>query len=177
MENVREFKEQIQELIEGKCFLELRNLLASTEAADIAWALNELEKEEYIVAYRLLPKGLAAEVFVEMEPEAQQILIATFSDTELHVMIENLYTDDAADILEEMPANVVRRLLANASPETRRVLNDLLKYPENSAGSIMTTEYVALKRDMTADEAIEHIRHSAIDSENVYTCYVVDNRI
>ena len=176
MEYVRNFKERIETLIENKMYIDLRNVLASAEPEDIAWALNELEKEEYIVAYRLLPKGLAADVFVEMEPEAQANLIATFSDAEVHNMIEGLYTDDAADILEEMPANVVRRLLENASPETRRVLNSLLKYPENSAGSMMMTEYISLRPDMTADEAIEHIRQYAIDSENVYTCYVIKSR-
>jgi len=176
VEHVRAFKERIEELIDNRLFIDLRNVLASAEPEDIAWALNELEKEEYIVAYRLLPKGLAADVFVEMEPDAQMNLIATFSDAEVHNMIEGLYTDDAADILEEMPANVVRRLLENASPETRRVLNSLLKYPENSAGSIMMTEYISLQPNMTADEAIEHIRRTAIDSENVYTCYVIKNR-
>ncbi len=176
MEHVRDFKQRIEELIEEKKFIDLRNVLASAEAEDIAWALNELEKEEYIVAYRLLPKGLAADVFVEMDTDAQQALIETFSDAEIHNMIEDLYTDDAADILEEMPANVVRRLLENASPDTRKVLNDLLKYPENSAGSMMMTEYISLRPEMTADEAIAHIRRYAIDSENVYTCYVIKNR-
>ena len=176
MENIREFREHIEELIERKSFFELKKLLGNAEAADIAEALNEISREEYTVAYRLLPKELASDVFVEMEPEAKEHLIATFSDREIRAVIEELYTDDAADLLEEMPANVVRRLLANTPAETRNVLNELLQYPENSAGSIMTTEYVTLKRDMTADEAIEQIRSDAVDSETVYTCYVAENR-
>ena len=176
MEDMGEFKEKISELLKRKCFVELRELFSGTEPPDIAEALGGLSREERALAYRLLPKETAADVFVEMEPEDRETLVDVFSDREIKDIMDELYADDAADIVEEMPANVVQRLLKNASADTRKELNELLKYPENSAGSIMTTEYVSLKRDMTADEAIRYIREVALDSETVYTCYVTQNR-
>lgn len=125
--------------------------------------------------FRLLPKELAAETFVEMAPEAQELLIQGFSDNELKEVVDELYVDDAVDIVEEMPANVVKRILQQADPEMRKMINEILKYPDDSAGSIMTTEYVSLRPNMTAEEAIKRIRRVGVDKETIYTCYVTDN--
>ena len=122
--------------------------------------------------YRLLPKELAAETFVEMEPDDQEALIKSFSDAELKEVLDELYVDDAADIVEEMPANVVKRILKQADPEMRSSINQILRYPEYSAGSIMTTEYVSLRPNMTVEEAILRIRRQGVDKETIYTCYV-----
>ena len=126
--------------------------------------------------FRLLPKEQAAETFVEMDPEAQELLIQGFSDSELKEVVDELYLDDAVDLVEEMPANVVRRILTQADPETRKSINELLRYPENSAGSMMTTEYVTLRPSMTVEESILRIRRTGVDKETIYTCYVTDNR-
>ena len=126
--------------------------------------------------FRLLPKELAAETFVEMEPDAQELLIRGFSDSELREVLDELYVDDAVDIVEEMPANVVRRILSQADPDMRKDINEILRYPENSAGSIMTTEYVSLRPGMTVEEAILRIRRTGVDKETIYTCYVTKNR-
>ena len=126
--------------------------------------------------FRLLPKELAAETFVEMDPDAQELLIRGFSDSELREVLDELYVDDAVDIVEEMPANVVRRILSQADPQMRKEINEILRYPENSAGSIMTTEYVSLRPDMTVEESILRIRRTGVDKETIYTCYVTKNR-
>ena len=126
------------------------------------------------LVFRLLPKELAAETFVEMEPEQQETLIKGFSDLELKAVVEELYVDDAVDLVEEMPANVVSRILAQADPDTRKMINEILKYPEDSAGSVMTTEFVELRANMTAAQAIQHIRKVAVDKETINTCYVTD---
>lgn len=126
--------------------------------------------------FRLLPKKLGAETFVEMNPDLQELLIKGFSDKELREVIDELFVDDVTDLIEEMPANVVKRILDQADPQMRRDINEILKYPENSAGSIMTTEYISLKPDMTVDEAIKRIRENAIDKETIYTCYVTEQR-
>lgn len=126
--------------------------------------------------FRLLPKSLAADTFVEMESEHQEMLIRGFSDKELGEVVDELNVDDAADLADEMPANVVSRILAQASPEKRREINEILRYPENSAGSIMTTEFVSLRVDMTVAEAIQRIRLTGVDKETIYTCYVTENR-
>ena len=126
--------------------------------------------------FRLLPKEQAAETFVEMEPDAQELLIRGFSDSELKSIVDELYVDDAVDLIEEMPANVVTRILNQASPETRKMINTILRYPEDSAGSIMTTEYVALKPEMTVADAIAHIRRVGCDKETVNACYVIDHQ-
>ena len=123
--------------------------------------------------FRLLPKEQAAETFVEMEPEAQQLLIQGFSDNELREVLDELYVDDAADLVEEMPANVVRRILTQADPEMRSSINQILRYPENSAGALMTMEYVSLRLDMTVEESILRIRRQGVDKETIYTCYVL----
>lgn len=136
--------------------------------------MDGLEPERTPLLFRLLPKELAAETFVEMEPDAQELLIQGFSDSELKEVVDELYLDDAVDLVEEMPANVVRRLLAQADPETRTSINELLQYPENSAGSMMTTEYVTLRPNMSVGESILRIRRTGVDKETIYTCYVTD---
>ena len=144
--------------------------------ADISAIFDEISDERIPRLFRLLPKELAAETFVEMEPEVQELLIRGFSDAELHDVIEELYVDDAVDLVEEMPANVVKRILAQADPQMRKEINDLLRYPENSAGSIMTTEYVSLRPTMTVAQAITRIRRTGVDKETIYTCYVTQER-
>lgn len=141
--------------------------------ADIAAIFEELNDSSIPLIFRLLPKELAAETFVEMEADNQELLIRGFSDNELKEVLDELYLDDAVDIVEEMPANVVKRILANTHPDTRKMINEILKYPEDSAGSIMTIEYVSLLPDMTAEEAILRIRRTGIDKETIYTCYVM----
>lgn len=168
--------EMAAELFQEKKYGKIKELFAASEPADIAEVLSELEKAQYVKLYRLLPKEKAAEVFVEMDADAQKNLIDSFSDNEITEMLEELYYDDTVDIIEEMPANVADRILKNALPETRKNINELLRYPETSAGSIMTTEYVYLGRNMTVEEALEQIRKVAIVKETVYTCYVTEKR-
>ena len=168
------FMEQVEDLVERKRWPALRDMLCLLEPADISSILSELPEDRLPLLYRLLPKELAAEVFVEMEPEEQELLIKTFSDTELREVLEELYVDDTVDIIEEMPASVVKRILQHADPETRRSVNEILKYPEDSAGSIMTTEFVDLKRDMTVEDAFKRIRRTGIDKETINICYVTD---
>ncbi len=175
MKTNKELIDEIDVLIEEKKFSSLRNEMLEKKAIDLSEIFEELPPEKATLSYRLLPKELAAEVFVEMSSEMQEKLINSFSDFELRQIISELYHDDTADIIEEMPANVVRRILKNSSSETRRKVNELLKYPESSAGSIMTTEYVSLKQSMTVKEAFAYIREVAINKETIYTCYVVDS--
>ncbi len=165
----------IIELIEEKRFSVLREAICEMEAADIADIFEELEKQHCLLLFRLLPKELAAEVFVEFDADLQKQLIDAFSDVELRQILDELFIDDAVDVVEEMPANVVKRILRNCDRESRRAINEILKYPEDSAGSIMTTEYVALKARMTVEEALLYIRQVAIDKETIYTCYVTDS--
>ncbi len=159
-------------MLEEKKYATLRDILVTMNPSDIAGLYEDLEEKQIPLMFRLLPKELAAETFVEMEPEAQEILIRGFSDNELKEVLDELYVDDAADIVEEMPANVVKRILKAADPEMRHSINQILRYPENSAGSIMTTEYVSLRPQMTVEEAILRIRRQGVDKETIYTCYV-----
>lgn len=161
-------------LLDEKKYTTLRDILITMNAVDIAALFQELPQEKLPLLFRLLPKELAAETFVEMDGDAQELLIKGFSDNELRDVINELYVDDAVDIVEEMPANVVRRILLQADPDMRKMINEILKYPEDSAGSIMTTEYVSLREDMTVEEAIKRIRRTGIDKETIYTCYVID---
>ena len=163
-------------LLEEKKYPTLKDILITMNPADIAAVFEELGDERIPLLFRLLPKELAAESFVEMEPEQQELLIRGFSDAELHEVLEELYVDDAVDIVEEMPANVVKRILAQADPQMRKDINDILRYPENSAGSMMTTEYVSLRPSMTVSEAITRIRRTGVDKETIYTCYVTEGR-
>ena len=144
--------------------------------ADVAAIMEEMEEEELLKIFRILPKNMAADVFSYLEVDNQQMIITSLSDKEAANIINNLMADDATDLLEEMPANVVKKLLANASAETRRDINHLLRYPEDSAGSIMTVEYVDLKENMTVEDAIARIRQVGVDSETINICYVLDSK-
>ena len=163
----------ILSMLEGKKYSTLRDILSTMNPSDVAGLFDGLEDKQIPLMYRLLPKELAAETFVEMEADAQELLIRGFSDNELKEVLDELYVDDAADLVEEMPANVVKRILKNADPEMRKSINQILRYPEYSAGSIMTTEFVSLRPHMTVEEAILRIRRQGVDKETIYTCYVL----
>lgn len=162
-------------LLGDKKYSSIKDILATMNPADIAALFAEMSEDSLPLLFRLLPKELAAETFVEMDDDAQELLIRGFSDAELKEVVDELYIDDAVDIVEEMPANVVKRILKQADPETRKMINEILQYPEDSAGSIMTTEYVSLRPRMTVEEAIKRIRRTIVDKETIYTCYVIDN--
>ena len=166
----------VEKLISEQKYSSARDVLTTMNAADVALLLQDQPADRLPLLFRLLPKELAAETFVEMEPDAQELLIRGFSDTELKAVLDELYMDDAVDLVEEMPANVVRRILTQADPDMRKQINELLQYPEDSAGSIMTTEYVSLRPDMRVSEAIARIRATGVDKETIYTCYVTEGR-
>jgi magnesium transporter len=166
--------DQILALLDEKKYSELKNLLSEMNEADIAAVLKELPQEKLPLLYRILPKELAAEVFVNMDSDAQEFLIRAFSDNELREVLDELYVDDAVDIIEEMPATVVKRILMHTDPEVRKSINEILQYPEDSAGSIMTIEYVDLKKYMTVEDAFTRIRRTGVDKETIYICYVTD---
>jgi len=174
--NIDELIENIDELIKNKDFAAIRRIIEEEEPADIANFLQECTDEEALILFRIIPKDLAADVFVEMDSDLQLAFIEKFSDHEISVMMEELFLDDTVDIIEEMPANVVKRILANTSPDTRSQINQILKYPKDSAGSIMTTEFVELRAHMSVGDAFERIRATGVDKETVYTCYVTDDR-
>ena len=164
----------ILKMFEDKKYATLRDILVTMNPSDVAGLFEGLDEKQIPLMFRLLTKEQAAETFVEMEPEAQELLIRGFSDNELKEVLDELYADDAADIVEEMPANVVKRILKAADPELRSSINQILRYPEYSAGSIMTTEYVSLRPHMTVEEAILRIRRQGVDKETIYTCYVLE---
>ena len=166
----------LMKMLEEKKYATLRDILVTMNPVDIAAMLSGLRENKISVIFRLLPKELAAETFVEMETDDQELLIQGFSDNELKEVLDELYVDDAADLVEEMPANVVKRILRHADPEMRRSINQILQYPENSAGSLMTTEYVSLRPEMTVEESILRIRRQGFDKETIYTCYVTKDR-
>lgn len=177
MEEMR-LEKKIEELLAEKKYSEIKEVFAQMNGADISALFEEVPENKIPLLFRLLPKVLAAETFVEMEADAQKMLIQGFSDNELKDVFNELYLDDAVDIVEEMPANVVKRILANTDPDTRKMINEVLKYPDDSAGSIMTIEYVSLRLNMTVEEAIKRIRRTGVDKETIYTCYVTDeNRV
>ncbi len=165
----------IEMLLEKKRFLSVRDVLITLNPADIAAIFENTLADKLTLLFRLLPKELAAEVFVEMSSDAQEQLISCFSDSELKGIIDELYMDDVVDVIEEMPASVVKRILKQTDAQTRRSINELLQYPEDSAGSIMTTEFADLAQSMTATEAIERIRRTGIDKETIDVCYVIDS--
>ena len=174
-------KEKIEELIEAlpallaeKKYATLRNILADIPSPDLAEIFEDVDFEYHTVIFRLLSKSHAAETFVELDSDTQRRLINGFSEGELSSVLEEMYLDDTVDIIEEMPATVVKRIIKSSPPENRSVINKLLRYPKNSAGSLMTTEYVRLSPDMTVGDALSHIRHVAIDKETIYTAYVTD---
>lgn len=167
--------EQILELIKERKYGELKSLLSSINPADLVVYLEGIPKNELPIVFRILPKELAADTFIEMDSDMQVHLIETFSDKELHDVLSELFVDDAVDIIEEMPASVAKRIIKQADAQTRRDINLLLSYPDDSAGSIMTTEYVDLKKDMTVTDAFERIRKIGLDKETIYTSYVTDS--
>lgn len=171
-----EIHEMIEELLEGRAYASLKTFLSEQNPVDIAEALNGLKEGEVSLCFRLLAKELAAEVFVNMDTEKQQALIEGFNDARLREVLSEICPDDAADLVGEMPASVVSRILKHTDSETRAAINEILLYPKNSVGSIMTTEYVSLRRDMTVAEAIAKIRSVGVDKETVYTCYVTQKR-
>ena len=167
----------LQALLKEKKYTTIRDIMITMNPADIAAVFTGLNPEQLPLLFRLLPKELAAESFVEMESEEQEALIRGISDRELKQVMDELYVDDAVDIVEEMPANVVQRILAQSDPQMRKEINEILQYPENSAGSVMTTEYVSLNPNMTVGDAILRIRQTGVDKETIYTCYVLKNRL
>lgn len=168
--------DKILELLENKDFPQLGNLLKDMNPADVAELFEDLPREKMALVFRLLPKELAADAFAYMNPDEQTVLVEAFSDKELHDVVNELYVDDAVDMIEEMPANLVKRILRHTDAETRVLINQILNYPKDSAGSIMTMEYVDLKRGMTVEEAFDRIRAIGVEKETVYTCYVTDSR-
>lgn len=166
--------ELIKQYLEEKKYSKVRETLLAENAIDIAALFTEIDTEKLLLVFRLLPKELAAEVFVEMDSDMQMHLIRGFNDTELHAVFDELFLDDTVDIIEEMPANVVKRIISNTDAETRKWINEILNYPDDSAGSIMTVEFVDLKESMTIRMALEQIKKTGVDKETIYTCYVTD---
>ncbi len=173
--NWEELFEDLIEALHQKQYSKVRMALSDLNPTDIAGLLSETKESDLPLLFRLLPKELAAEVFVEMDNDQQEFLISAFSDRELREVINELYVDDAVDLIEEMPAGVVKRILRHTDPEMRKEINEILQYPKSSAGSIMTTEYVDLKKHMTVAEAFARIRKIGVDKETIYTCYVTDS--
>lgn len=167
--------EEILKLLENKNYTLLKELLSNMNPIDIANIFDEIKEEEFLKIFRLLPKDLASDTFIEMSTNTKELLISKLNDKEIKAVIDDLFLDDAVDFIEEMPANVVKRVLAQSDIETRKYINEILKYPVDSAGSIMTIEYVSLHANMTVKESLESIRKKAIDKETIYTCYVTDN--
>ena len=169
--------DEILQLLEDRNYLVLKPLLASMNALDLAEVFEGTEKDtDLLILFRILPKDLAAETFVEMDADVKEQLIHKLSDRELRAVMDELFLDDTLDLIEEMPASVVKRVLAQSDSETRAYINEWLKYPKDSAGSIMTIEFVSLRPTMTVEDAFERIRRTAIDKETIYTCYVVDDK-
>ena len=167
--------EKIIELLSQNNYKELKALLRESNEADVAECLNELEKEDLAIVFRLLNKDEAADIFARMDDGSQEMLVELMSDSELASIISKLYVDDAADLIEELPANLVTKVLKNTSTTKRKTINEILKYPEDSAGSIMTTEYVDLHKNDTVKDAFDRIRKIGLKKETVYTCYVIDS--
>lgn len=174
MHRVEQTLLEIKDMINCGNYSLLRSKLALLDPADAAWFLGELEESEWVPFFRLLPKETAAEAFSQLEPDEQQVLVEGFTDRELQAVLSELYADDAADLVEEMPANVVKRILRHTDPQKRAVINQLLNYPKDSAGSMMTTEFMDLKPQMTVAQAFDRIRKVGLERETVYTCYVTD---
>lgn len=168
--------ERIIELIEEKKFVLLKEELTEMRAADVAEAFDELDKKNSIILFRLLAKDAAADIFSHLSTQQRKDIVSAMHETQLNEIMEELYFDDMIDFLEEMPANFIKRILASASEEERKLINQFLRYPENSAGSLMTIEYVDLKKEMTVREALEHIKKTGVDKETIYTCYVLNDK-
>ena len=168
--------DELNELAEKSQFKKLKAILDEKNEMDVAEFISQLPHEKALATFRILQKDLASDVFACMEPDQQEEIVSSISDTELNLIIEDLATDDAVDLVEEMPANVARRILRLATAQTRNQINQYLKYPENSAGSIMTSEYVALRAAMNVQDAFQYIRQHGVDKETIYTCYVIDEK-
>ena len=176
-EELEKVFERLKDSLESRKFADLRIVLLDMEPADIANFMEEmLNEKEQIMFFRLLPKELASDVFIEIDTDMQENLIKAFTDKELKEVIDDMFLDDTVDVIEEMPANVVKRILRNSDPENRKQINELLEYPEDTAGSIMTPEFVALSPTMTVDSAFEKIRQTGLNKETIYTCYVTDKK-
>ncbi len=169
-------KEKILELLHNGQYTKLRQLVQELNDADIADYIEDMDEEEIVKIFRILPKDMAASVFSYLEIELQQMVITSLSDKDAGTIIDNMMSDDAKELMEEMPANMVKRLIANTSPDTRKAINHLMRYPEDSAGSIMTVEYIDLKEKQTVSEAIDRIRKMGLDSETINICYVLDSQ-
>ncbi|MCR2033785.1 magnesium transporter [Anaerofustis stercorihominis] len=167
-------EEKILRLLNERRFYELKKYLETLNPNDIAPLFDEIPMEDVLIIFRLLPKETAAETFVEIDNDNQEYLIRAFSDEELKEVLDLLFVDDTADLVEEMPANVAKRVLKHTDVTTRKMINEILKYPEDSAGSIMTTEFVSLRKDMTVLDALNKIKATGVDKETIYTCYVTD---
>ena len=167
-------KELVLEMLADRRYADLKRRIDSMNPADIAVLLTEIPEEKVLPLFRLLAKELAAETFSEMDADMQEMLVRTFTDKELKEVLEEMYVDDTVDMIEEMPANLINRVLKQSDPNTRKEINELLKYPEDSAGSIMTTEYMYLKEDMIVKDAFARIREVGEDKEDIYTCYVIN---
>ena len=176
IEEEEERNEALLELVKEKKFRTLRQELSEMNEVDVAAFIEELDPEKTVVVFRMLPKELASDVFACLELDKQQHIVSSITDREITNIIEDLSVDDAVDMVEELPANIVKRVLQNATPETRAQINEFLKYPENSAGSIMTDEYIGLRKTMTVEEAFAYIRKHGVEKETIYTCYVMDNK-
>ena len=171
---MEEIREKIVSLYSDKKYLEIKAILTEMNPVDVALLFDEFESDRQILLFRLLPKEEAAETFVELDNDSQEAIIRAFSDMEIREVLDELYLDDTVDIIEEMPATIVKRILKNTDAQTRASINTLLKYPEDSAGSIMTPEFVDLKKTNTVEDAIKRIRRTGVDKETIYTCYVTD---
>lgn len=164
----------IETAIQQGKFAKIREEMIQLNVVDIAQLLDELEEEHTLILFRLLPKEISAEVFSYISTEQQQFIIESITDKEIRNIIDNLFMDDTVDILEEMPANVVKKILGHVSEDRRKLINQFLRYPENSAGSLMTIEYVDLKKEMTVDQALRHVRKVGVDGETIDICYVMN---
>ena len=167
-------QENILELIENGKFLDARNEIIKMDAADVEVVLREIPNDKMLRVFRMLPKTLAADTFAYMKSEDQQFIVESITDSEINKIMDEMFMDDTVDFLDEMPANVVRRVLKNTDAKTRQTINQLLRYPDDSAGAIMTTEFVDLKKEMTVSDALRHIRQTGVDKETINTCYVID---
>ena len=167
--------DELSELMDAKKYSDIKKLVSPLEAVDIAALYEELPDDKKVKFFRILPKECAAEVFVEMDSDHKESIVSAFTDRELSEVLSDMYLDDTVDMIEELPANLVKRILRNSTPEDRAHINELLRYPKDSAGTIMTVEYVRLTKDLTVENALKHIRSVAIDKETIYTCYVTDH--
>ena len=175
-EEMRELTEKTLNLLQAKNFREIKALINDLQPQDSALLLEELNEKDILPIFRLLSKENAAETFVEMSYDSQELLLNTFSDAELKAVFDEMFLDDTVDIIEEMPANVVKRIIKQSDAETRNLINEILKYPKDSAGTIMTVEYVSLRKSWTVKECFDRIRKVAVDKETIYNCYVTDNK-